>query len=154
MSAYYLKDQQFIIENYDKQKPFASFLPGVAGINGIPMWVYYTNRGQGIAGFGIENKDGSILDFVPANQSYRRTETIGFRTFIKKEGYVHEIFSSASRKDISRKMIIESNSVGFEEINKELDLSITVKYFTVSEQSYPGLVRKVVLKSLSGPCRH
>ena len=80
MSNYRYENQRFIIENYDEQKPFASFLPGVAGVNGIPMWVYYTNRGQGIAGFGIENKNGSIMDFVPANVAYRRTEQQGFRT--------------------------------------------------------------------------
>ena len=149
-NKYYLKDDQFIIEDYDKQKPFASFLPGVAGLNGIPMWVYYTNRGQGIAGFGVENKDGSILDFVPANQAYRRTETVGFRTFIKKGGRVHEIFSSASIKQQPRQMNISANSFGFVEENTDLDLRIEVKYFTVTNKPYPGLVRKLTLSSLSG----
>lgn len=50
---YYLKDDTFVIEHYDRQKAFASFLPGIAGVDGIPMWVFYNNRGQGIAGFGI-----------------------------------------------------------------------------------------------------
>jgi len=77
---YSYDNQQYRIKDYNKQKPFASFLPGIAGLKGIPMWVYYTNRGQGIAGFGIENKNGSIMDFVPANVAYRRTEQQGFRT--------------------------------------------------------------------------
>lgn len=149
-SQYYLQDKQFMIEAYDQQKTFASFLPGVAGTNGIPMWVYYTNRGQGIAGFGVENKDGSIMDFVPANQAYKRTELTGFRTFIKKNGQVHEIFSSAVRVGVKRKMIIEANAVGFEECNETLDLCVTVKYFTITNQPFPGLVRKVKVSSISG----
>ena len=83
MSKYYFKDEHFVIENYDNAKPFASFLPSIAGLYGIPAWVYYVNRGQAIAGFGVENKDNPIMDFVPANMAYRRTELVGFRTFIK-----------------------------------------------------------------------
>lgn len=147
--AFYYKNNQFVIENYDEQRPFASFLPGVAGLNGIPIWAYYTNRGQGIAGFGIENKDGAILDFVPANQAYRRTEISGFRTFIKKEGQVHEIFSSSTTDEVNRKMVIEANAVGFIEENKTLSLKIHVKYFTVTNEKYPGLVRKLLIEDLS-----
>ena len=29
---------EFVIEGYDKAKTFASFLPGIAGVEGIPMW--------------------------------------------------------------------------------------------------------------------
>lgn len=147
---YYLEEQGFIIEDYDRQKPFASFLPGVSGTDGIPMWVYYNNRGQGIAGFGVENKDGSILDFVPANQSYRRTELAGFRTFIKKDDKVYEIFSSQESLNVTRKMVIEPNAVGFIEKNESLDLLISVKYYTVTGESYPGLIRKVTVESISG----
>ena len=150
--AYYLKNDQFIIEQYDRQKPFASFLPGVAGLDGIPMWVYYTNRGQGIAGFGVENKDGAILDFVPANQSYRRTELAGFRTLVKKEGKVYEIFSSSAGKGIKRQMIIEANALGLVEENQELDLKVAVKYFTTTGEKFPALIRKVSISSLSGQC--
>lgn len=148
MSKYKYDDGKFIIEDYDEQKPFASFLPGVAGVNGIPMWVYYTNRGQGIAGFGVENKDGAIFDFVPANVAYRRTELQGFRTFIKLNGSVHEIFSSISSDDYNRSMHIETNSVSFVEINKTLGLKIDVKFFSVTNKNYPGLVRKVIVTNL------
>lgn len=145
----YLKGDSFIIENYDKKKPFASFLPGVAGLDGIPIWAFYTNRGQGIAGFGVENKDGAILDFVPANKAYRRTEIEGFRTFIKKDGNVHEIFSSNTGDLVKRKMSIGTNSVGFTEKNLTLKLKVDVKFFTVTDEKYPGLVRKVEITPLS-----
>lgn len=152
MSEFRYENGQFIIENYDNQKPFASFLPGVAGLNGIPTWVYYTNRGQGIAGFGVENKNGAIFDFVPANVAYKRTELNGFRTFVKANGRVHELFSSFTEDDVLRKMVIEANSVGFIEVNKTLGIEITVKYFTVTEATYPGLIRRVSFTNLSGSC--
>jgi len=149
MSNYKYKDNCFIIEDYDQQKPFASFLPGVAGVNGIPMWTYYTNRGQGIAGFGVENKDGAILDIVPANVAYRRTELQGFRTFIKVNEKVHEIFSSSSKDDYTRNMEIEANAVRFVEINKTLGLKIKASFFTVTDKAYPGLVRKLEVSRLT-----
>ncbi len=146
---YYLEGETFVIENYDKQKPFASFLPGIAGTDGIPMWVFYTNRGQGIAGFGIENKDGAILDFVPANRAYQRTETAGFRTFVKKDGLVTELFSTLNDQP-KRLMRIDANGLGFVEENTSLNLRAEVSYFTITGENFPGLVRKVTLSSLDG----
>ena len=29
---------RFVIENYNKQSCFASFLPGISGIHGTPLW--------------------------------------------------------------------------------------------------------------------
>ena len=37
---------RFILKDYKNQKPFTNFLPGIAGFEGIPMWVFYVNRGQ------------------------------------------------------------------------------------------------------------
>ncbi len=54
---YHLNESgEFIINDYNSTKLFSSFFPGVAGKNGIPMWVFYVNRGQCIASFGIESK--------------------------------------------------------------------------------------------------
>lgn len=145
---YRFENNKYIIEDYDERKPFASFLPGVAGVDGIPMWAYYTNRGQGIAGFGVENKDGSIMDFVPANMAYRRTELAGFRTFVKVNQEVHEIFSSSSSDAYKREMIIETNSVSFVENNTSIGLKVTAKFFTVTNKNFPGLVRKVTIEKL------
>ena len=77
------KDGNFVIENYNQSKPFSSFCPGIAGVWGIPMWVFYVNRGQCVASFGVEAKDKAIMEFQPANKSYRLTALQGFRTFIK-----------------------------------------------------------------------
>ncbi|TNF09175.1 MAG: cellobiose phosphorylase [Bacillota bacterium] len=145
MKDYRYENNQFIIKNYDQKKPFASFLPGVAGLYGIPMWVYYVNRGQLIAGFGIENKDHAILDFSPANLAYRRTEIDGFRTFIKIDGQTYEAFQ-VHKNPTNRYLKIESNAVSIEE--EIHGVLVTVKYFNVSKQNYPGLVRKVTIKNL------
>jgi len=37
MSDYRFENDVFIIENYNQQKTFANFLPGVAGKKGIPF---------------------------------------------------------------------------------------------------------------------
>jgi len=49
----------------------ASFLPGVGGKWGVPMWAFYVNRGQGMATFGVENKDGGIALFQTAEKTYQ-----------------------------------------------------------------------------------
>lgn len=54
--------QIYTIENYGTKPVFASFLPGIAGLHGIPIWCYYVNRGQGVASFGVENKDHAIME--------------------------------------------------------------------------------------------
>ena len=60
---------RFVLANYQQQRPFSSFLPGIAGPLGIPLWVFYVNRGQAIASFGIESKDSPIMEFQPANKA-------------------------------------------------------------------------------------
>lgn len=132
------KTKEFIFKNYHKLKPFASFLPGVAGKDGVPMWTYYVNRGQLIASFGIENKDHAILDFTPANLSYRNTQNRGFRTLIKINNKVFEPFGIA---DSQRRLMIGKNKVSIED--KQNQLTTQIKYFHVTSKNYPGLVRKV-----------
>ena len=58
--------------NYQVKKPFSSFLSGISGKNGIPMWAYYINRGQVISSFGLENKNGSLLAKALARNLYRQ----------------------------------------------------------------------------------
>ncbi|MFH1442164.1 MAG: cellobiose phosphorylase [Candidatus Omnitrophota bacterium] len=77
------KTEEFIIENYNTAKPFANFFPGIAGLYGIPIWVFYVNRGQAISGFGTKDKDHAIMEFFPANKAWQLTSLQGFRTFIK-----------------------------------------------------------------------
>ena len=68
---------------FDTLKPMASFLPGVGGLWGVPMWTFYVNRGQGVATFGSQNKNGGILLFQTAEKAYQITPSVGFRTLLK-----------------------------------------------------------------------
>jgi len=77
---------RFFIEDYNKSRPFASFLPGIAGRKGIPLWVFYVNRVQCISSFGVQDKDHPIMEFDSAVRAYQRIRTHGFRTFIKIPG--------------------------------------------------------------------
>ncbi len=142
----------FVIDNYNQSEPFSNFFPGIAGIWGIPMWVFYVNRGQCIASFGIENKDKALMEFEPANKSYRHTALHGFRTFVKVrdggdiaywEPFQDHLQGTDYDKDVS--LTISAEDLTLEENNKDLGLKIIVNYFTMPQESYPALVRKVTI---------
>lgn len=139
-------NHEFLIENYDRAKTFSSFLPGIAGVDGIPMWSFYVNRGQVMGSFGVKDKDGVIMEFFPANVMYRNIGYQGFRTFIRKDGKVHEIFSPASDDSCVRSLSIGRNLIRIYENNAALGLKITVTYFTMPRENFAALVRKVEIE--------
>lgn len=53
----------FEIDSYMEHDPWASFLPGIAGEEGIPLWCMYVNRGQAVVSFGAGDKDHAIMEF-------------------------------------------------------------------------------------------
>ncbi len=147
-------DGSFVINNYQQAKVFSNFFPGVAGLYGTPMWAFYVNRGQGMASFGVESKDRAILEFQPANRAYRLTSIQGFRTFIKTGGpkqLFYEPFANAavSPFKVSQRMVITSHDLTIEEVNASLGLKVTVNYFTVPEENYAALVRRVRVENIS-----
>ena len=73
----------FVITNYQQKKTFASFLPGIAGLHGIPLWVFYVNRGQGVASFGVADKDHAIMEFS-GEQSLSAGPNPGFPHLIRR----------------------------------------------------------------------
>ena len=156
-TKYYLnQDNEFVIENYHDSGAFSSFLPGIAGLFGIPMWVFYANRGQGICSFGVGGKDSPLMEFLPANRAYQLTTLQGFRTFIKiknkKETIFYEPFqphSSHKFHSVKQKMIINSYEFRIQEINQELGLQTEVEYFTIPNEPFAGLARIVTLKNIS-----
>lgn len=155
MSDYYFDEKnRFIIENYNNSKPFASFLPGIAGTMGIPLWVFYVNRGQGIASFGLRDKNSSIMEFYPANKSYQTVPYTGFRTFLKiqeKNKFLYyEPFSVHLQKsDKIERMIISYYNLEIEEISKEHSLKTNVLYFTLPNEDFGGLIRKLTIENVS-----
>lgn len=148
---YYYKDNEFVIENYDKGKPFSSFLPGIAGIRGIPLWVFYANRGQGITSFGLRDKNEPIQEFFPANTSYQYMDRYGFRSFVKVDGEVYEPFAVRSRDAVKRNMYISQGCITIEEINETRKITYKVTYFGLTNEPVAGLVRKVEIKNEGGP---
>lgn len=140
------QNEAFIIEDYGKKSTFASFLPGIAGIKGIPSWCYYVNRGQCVSCFGVENKDHAIMEFYPAHQSYQNVKRTGFRTFLKKDGAYFEAFADENEK---HRMMIYQNGLEIEETNAAHQIRTHVTYFTLPEEKAGALVRKVTVENLA-----
>jgi hypothetical protein len=154
--SYLNPDGEFVIENYNFSKPFANFFPGIAGKYGIPIWVFYVNRAQAIASFGIKDKDHSILEFFPANKAWQLVSLQGFRTFIKvfinKRAIFYEPFHNGFSNlgfNLTNRMLITSYDLKIEENNLSLGLGIKVEYFTIPNDSYAALVRVVTIKNLN-----
>ncbi|MFH0828009.1 MAG: hypothetical protein V1919_02450, partial [Candidatus Omnitrophota bacterium] len=154
---YHLTDKgEFIIENYNYAKPLANFFPGIAGKFGIPMWLFYVNRGQAVASFGIDGKDSAILEFQPANKAWQQTSLLGFRTFIKlndgKKDYFYEPFQNGIPSlnfDIHNQIAMSSYDLKLEETNKTLGFNTMVEYFTIPQDNFAGLARIVTVKNTS-----
>jgi len=150
MATYRFGHDEFLIEGYSHARPFASFLPGIAGLWGVPMWVFYVNRGQAIAGFGIQDKEHPIMEFLPANRAYRTIPLHGFRTFLKfpgRRGEVYEPFGlTHSKPDGStarRRMRIRMHELILEETHRRLGLETRVEYFTIPNEPVAALARVV-----------
>ena len=148
-----LKDGVFAIENYNQARPFSSFLPGIAGEFGKPMWVFYTNRGQCISSFGVRNKNASMLEFYPANKAYAATPLLGFRTFIhrfKKGGawQLYEPFQMSASAQCRQTLSIRAHEIELEETNRALGLRVSVVLFNAPQEDLPVLVRQVRIENI------
>ena len=130
------------MKDYQKKSLFASFLPGISGEKGIPMWCYYTNRGQAVSCFGVQDKDHSIMEFYPAHQAYERTSLMGFRTFLKINGIYREAFSDPEN---IQTMYVGMNSLKLVEETEEYKL--TVEYETLPEEALAGMMRSVKIEN-------
>lgn len=154
MERYQLEeDSTFSIVNFQRCRPFSSFLPGIAGLLGVPMWVFYVNRGQAVTSFGIENKDHPIMEFQPANKAYQSTPLMGFRTFLKLERgedcQFYEPFATwRQSKEEIQVMRIRPHELELEESSPYYGLQTTVCYFTLPQENFAGLVRQVTLTNL------
>ena len=148
MSSYELIDSTFIIRDYDKKAPFSSFLPGLAGVTGIPMWSFYTNRGQGICSFGIHHKGNAMMEFNSANTGYENTQVRGFRTLMRIDGTYYEPFFHADEEDADRRMKIEKNVLTVQEEHRGVRVKIT--YFILPNENIGALVRNVTIENKTG----
>lgn len=150
--SYLDQNNRYTIENFHTKSAFASFLPGIAGPLGVPLWAFYVNRGQGMVSFGIQDKDNPIVEFRPANQAYQTVFTHGFRTFIKNEaGEVYEPFTEfrpLSPRETG--MQIGLNDLILSETNPAAGVQTEVLYFTLPSEPYAALVRKVTVTNIGG----
>lgn len=148
----------YVIENYDKKAPFASFLSGIAGVEGIPMWSFYVNRGQAVSSIGIRDKNNCIMEFFPANEAYKMVYSNGFRTFLKvingEEKFIYEPFSVVTSEKIKRIIKIKNNELRLVEINDELNMNIEITYFTLPNEEFSALGRKVEVLNKSNKKIH
>jgi len=145
---YFINDKDsFVIKNYQNKPTFSSFLPGIAGKLGIPMWVFYVNRGQAIASFGTKDKDNSIMEFYPANKSYSNVSLNGFRTFIKLDNNVYEPFREINDQ-VNSKMVISPGKLEITEVNKKNNIKTNIIYHTLANENFAGLIRRVGITNL------
>jgi hypothetical protein len=135
--------------DYYNKPAFSGFLPGIAGVKGIPMWTFYVNRGQGICGFGVGSKDDSIAEYYSASKAYRMVSEQGFRTFIKFDhsSEIHEAFSS-NNENSKTEFMVGADELRLREENTETGLEINVKYRTLANTPVAGLVREISIKNI------
>ena len=137
-----LSDGRFVIDRYDRKAPFCSFLPGIAGPYGIPLWCFYVNRGQGICSFGTEDKEHALMEFYPAHQAYRNTALTGYRTFVCGDRGCFELFSA---RKAMRTMETGMNDLVLREDDPTSGLKSEVTYFALPDERLASLVRKLTL---------
>lgn len=148
---------RFEIRDYDRYPPFASFLPGIAGPEGAPLWCMYVNRGQGVCSFGVDSKDQAIAEFFPATSAYRLAGLYGFRTFIADySGIYHEPFSNHQGygSEGHRCMLIEPHALTLRDENHSAGWAVEVQYFSVVNSPTPALCRRLKVRNLHGNRRH
>jgi len=130
----------------------ASFLPGVGGKWGVPMWAFYVNRGQGMATFGVENKDGGIALFQTAEKTYQVTPFVGFRTLLKGTrasgtSFESQPFMPSSDADPKttpdRKMMMGYNEMEVQEIDASTGIRTNALYITTVNEMFPAMIRRV-----------
>lgn len=147
MESYELRGDAFIIRDYAQKAPFSSFLPGLTGVKGIPMWSFYTNRGQAMCSFGIHHKGNAMMEFCPANTGYENVQLRGFRTFMRIGGAYFEPFFRADA-DAQRTMEIEKNVLTIREEHNGLRMS--VRYFILPNENIGAVVRSVTVENRTG----
>lgn len=130
---------RFVIADYQKKPAFSSFLPGIAGPLGVPVWCYYNNRGQAVCSFGAQDKDHAIMEFDSAHDAYRNVRHRGFRTFCKINGQFQELFTGQCDMHIGMSEVEIRTAEG--------DLEASVVYFGVPGERTAALARVLTVKN-------
>lgn len=132
---------RYVIKAYQTKPTFSSFLPGIAGAMGIPVWCYYNNRGQAVCSFGVQDKDHAIMEFSSAHAAYQNVSRTGFRTFVKADGEYQELFTGNCDMHIG---------MGELELRCESgDLQASALYFGVPGERTAALARMLTVTNTS-----
>lgn len=134
----------FVMEDYNRRPPFSGFLPGVAGTRGCPVWCLYVNRGQCVASFGEDGREGAMMEYEPAVIAYENTARKGFRTFIDTGGHKFEPFSPYDR---SQRQELRLSCSKLEIICRHAPsgLEIHVEYAVLPEAGTGALMRRLTV---------
>ena len=144
MVRYEQNKDEFILEDYDRAKTFSDFMSAIAGVSGIPLWVYFVNRGQCVCSIGVNDKNNSITEFMPANKALLNVERLGFRTFVKAGGRCAELYAD---KSTPKKLVSSNNRLTVCD-TLEGFLSAEVTYTQLAWQNIPALMRRLKLTNL------
>ncbi len=142
----------FHSEDFNSARPFSGFLPGIAGAYGKPLWVFYANRGQCVASFGVGDKNGAMLEFHAANKAYTLTPLLGFRTFMRLDGVapdpLYEPFQCPPAQATQQSLTVRPSEIAITDTNTALGLRTRVVYFTLAHENLPALVRRVTVENI------
>lgn len=138
---------RYVIKEYQKKPVFSSFLPGIAGPMGVPVWCCYNNRGQAVCSFGARDKDHAIMEFSPAYCAYRDVDRRGFRTFCRVNGKYRELFVKHGSMNSINSMHIGSGELEIFTENGEIEASAL--FFGLPEEPTAALVRVLTVRNIS-----
>ena len=137
-------DGSYRIDNYDKIPAFASFLPGIAGADGVPIWCMYVNRAQAVVSFGLGSKNQAIAEFLPATWAYQ---------LVGVHGQYYEPFQNNPQTPgfkFRRSMWPKQERLLLREDNETLGLLFDVEYFSPVNQPLGSLIRLIKITNTSG----
>lgn len=139
---------RFVIEDCQSKPTFSSFLPGVAGPLGVPVWCYYTNRGQAVTSFGVQDKDHAIMEFTAANVGARDAARTGFRTFVRVHRDGRTLSGELFEKDTT--MHIGMGELELTTKAEGLGLEADLVYFGVPNERNAALARVITITNGAG----
>jgi hypothetical protein len=143
-------DGAWTLPDYQAARLFHSFLPGIAGETGVPVWVFYSNRAQAVASFGLGTKDGAMLEFHPANKAAELLHTHGFRTFLKDADGFYEPFAMEARGGAAQTMVVRAHEIELVEESSWRPLRFELVYHTLPGASVGALLRTLKITN-TGP---
>ncbi|MBW2454480.1 MAG: hypothetical protein JRI68_08215 [Deltaproteobacteria bacterium] len=139
---------RFVVEDYNWATPFANFFPGIAGLWGIPLWIYYVSRHQGVCSLGVRDKDHQILEFQSFNRACQSVRHEGFRTFLRLDGGpVVEPFLRNERPDVKQQLILSTGELELREDDPTTGLHVQVVYHPLVNLPVAGLARRLTVRN-------